>query len=183
MNKKFVLLPLLILMSLVVVIAATPKPGPMAKLTLVNKMVSQPGYISLKGLTNFYTYFLTARAYAIDVQSAAGPVGKSKDTSPSNLKTEVTTYVVRQDMYEITVTACGFSIAGMIKLHGDSQIVFPSCVKGLSKKQEEVIDIRSICIADPSLPLCKRNGFVLTTKGGRGEEKNIKVRQPPIVSE
>jgi hypothetical protein len=181
MKKSYIFLSLLLLVILILITAAVPKPGPMAKLTLVNKMVTQPGNIYLKGLKNFYTYNLTARAYTADVLAANGPVGKSKDTSPKNLKTDVTIYSVRQDMYEITISACGFSIAGMLDLHGDSQIVFPSCEQGAYGQQIE-IDQRSVCVSNPTLPLCRKQGFVLTTKGGRGEEKNLKVRRPPQIT-
>ncbi|MEI7987757.1 MAG: hypothetical protein WCI88_01860 [Chloroflexota bacterium] len=179
MNKKYIFLPLLLLVVLISTMAVTPKPGPMAILTLVNKMVNQPGVVSLKGLTNFYNYNLTSRAYKVDVLSADGPVGKSKDDSPRNLKTEVTTYQVRQDWYEATISACGFIIEGMVDLRSNSQIVFPACEHGLYGKQYIVLP-RSPCIKNPTLPFCRKEGFVLTYKGGRGESKNIKVRQPPV---
>jgi len=71
----------------------------MAMITLVNKM-----------LTAFHTYYLTARAWLVDVKYPASLsgyiVGKHQDTK----------FEILSDLYEAIVTACGESRSGCLPL-------------------------------------------------------------------
>jgi hypothetical protein len=179
---KNIMLSLFLLFTLLVTMCAVPKPGPTVTLTLVNKEPSTTGYIYLKGLTNFNNYFLTARAYAIDVTAEKGMTGKLANPSPNNIKTDVTTYEVVEDVYEITIVACSFGTGGLLDLHGDTQVVIPKCKNSqYGQKNAVTIDYRSSCAKNPTLPACRKDSFIFTAKGGRGEPKNIKVIKPPTV--
>jgi hypothetical protein len=122
--KKIYVITIVLLVAMMVLTAAVPKPGPKVVLTLVNKMVNAEASLSLSGLTNFYTYYLTAKAYDIQVKypsafSSGVNWSKSKNTS----------YEVRADMYETTVYDCGGYRSGTINLTRNVKLVFPLCDK------------------------------------------------------
>ena len=159
--------------------AAALKPGDMVKLTLINKMVNQPGYISLSGKTNYYSYFLTAHAYEIEKMAEGKDMNFLDD---GKAKALITTYEVRKDRYEGTIISCGSVNSGVFDLTRETTIVFPPCERGTYGKQY-TIEPKSKCIFNPILPECKKEGFILTIKGGKGESNQIKVRKPPVVDE
>lgn len=159
--------------------AAAPKPGGTIKLTLINKMVTQPGYISLNGTTNFYSYYLTARAYETEKLGE----GKEMDfLDDGKAKAIITTYEIRKDRYEGTILSCGSANAGVFDLTRNTTIIFPPCERS-EYGQQYFIEPKSRCILNPVLPECKKQGFILTVKGGIGEANQIKVRKPPVISD
>jgi len=121
--KKIFSFTLVVLLLSLVLSAAIPKAGPMVVITLVNKMLTQQANISLNGLTAFHTYYLTARAWPVDVKFPASlsgyTVGKHQDT----------TFEIRADYYETIVTACGESRSGVMDLTHRTKYVFPLCDK------------------------------------------------------
>ena len=159
--------------------AAVPKPGATIKLTLINKMVSQPGYISLNGLINFHTYFFTARAYDIDVHGDGEQMHLLDD---GHNKFMVTTYEVRKDLYEGSITSCGSINAGVFDLDRNTTVIFPPCERSMYGTQY-VVEPKSKCIINPTLAECKKQGFILTVNGGTGELNKIKVRKPPMIDD
>gem|GEM_PF-1953113 len=117
--KKIYVVAVLLLVAMLVLTAAIPKPGPNVILTLKNRMINEEAHISLSGLTNFYTYYLTAKAYDVEVKFPA--------ESP---KIKKTTYEVRADYYETTVYVCDIpGRSGVINLTRNVQLTFPLCDK------------------------------------------------------
>ena len=108
--KKIYSFTLIVFLLSLVLSAAIPKAGQMVVLTLRNKMLTEEAYLSLNGLTAFHTYYLTARAWPVDVKYPASLsgyiIGKHQDTE----------YEVRADYYETIVTACGESRSGRLPL-------------------------------------------------------------------
>ena len=113
--KKIYVVAVLLLVAMMVLTAAVPKPGPKVVLSLWNKMINQEAHISLSGLTNFYTYYLTAKAYDVEVKYPA--------EAPKIKKTD---YEVRADVYETMVYVCDNpGVAGVINLTRNTRLVFP----------------------------------------------------------
>lgn len=117
--KRLASLSLIMLLASIALMAAIPKEGPKIILTLHNRMLNQEAYLQLKGLTAFYEYYLVARTYPIKVSNPSSLTTKAQDTS----------YEIRADIYESTITACGVSRAGVISLKRNTRLVFPLCEK------------------------------------------------------
>lgn len=164
----------MILIAFAIVTAATPKPGPSVKLTLVNKMEDQDATVTLNGLTNFYQYYLIAKSYATLKETT----GEGMQTYDGILKSNETVYEVRKDVYEATVIACGSVNSGIMELTRNTRVVFPLCSRDMYGKQT-YISPRSVCLTNPANPVCKKQGFILTSKGNKGETGQIKIRRPP----
>jgi hypothetical protein len=128
--KKIYVVAILLLVAMLIVTAAVPKPGPKSILHLRNKMLNQTASLSLNGLTNFYTYYLTAKAYAINVKY---PTTWFLYNANAGIKGNDTTYEVRSDFYEAVVYACGQpGLKGVINLTRTVRLVFPLCDKAKS---------------------------------------------------
>ena len=117
--KKIYVIAVLLLVAVFVMTAAIPKAGPMVVLTLRNKMLTSEAHISLNGLTAFHTYYLTARAWPVDVKYPVGLWFKTQDT----------TYEIRSDFYEGTVYSCGGQRSGVFDLTNRTRLTFPICGK------------------------------------------------------
>jgi len=159
-------------------ISAVPKPGPMTLLTLENKMVHQDGFLYLKGLTNFYNYYLVARSYDTAVNSAEDLTVRPIDAP----KTQLSIYEVRKDRYEFTVIACSFSTSGIIDIVKKQTLVFPLCEKadyGVNWAEQMIIEkqIRD-CLMDTTGVSCQKQLFMLMMRGNEGEDK-AKIKKPP----
>ncbi len=135
--KKIYVVAILLLVAALVLTAAAQKPGPKVVLSMWNKMINQEAHISLSGLTNFYTYYLTAKAYDVSVKYPQtvltnGLLGVNWD------KTVKTDYEVRADLYETTVYVCDNpGVSGVINLTRHVRMVFPLCAKGGVMNQGE----------------------------------------------
>ncbi len=120
--KKIYVVAVLLLVAMMVLTAAVPKPGPKVVLALWNKMINKEAHISLSGLTNFYTYYLTAHAYDVEAKYPSELInfGKIKKSD----------YEVRADLYEATVYVCDNPGAtGVMNLTRNVRYVFPLCDK------------------------------------------------------
>lgn len=128
--KKIYVIAVLLLVAVFVLTAAVPKPGPTIILTLVNRQLTQEAHISLNGLTAFYQYYLTARAWPVDVKYPAGLWDKAQET----------TYQIRADFYEGTIYACGAQRSGVFSLKRNTKLVFPLCAKGGANQGEPYVE-------------------------------------------
>lgn len=163
MGYKKVLFFVLVV-SVFLLTAAKPKPGPMIILTLINKAPSAEAYISMTGTTNFYNYYLRAKTYNVEIQ--AENIGATQDDKL--LKTLITTYTVRKDRYEvvISVPGCNNFQIGLIDLYKNTTLVFPSC--------KNVAQAYSYGI---------RYGSSVFSKYNIGEPSMRKINKPEIPSE
>jgi len=125
--KKIYVVAVLLLVAMLIVVAAVPKPGPTNLLVLRNKMLNQTASLSLSGLTNFYTYYLTAKAYPINVKY---PTEWFIFNGTTGIKSNDTTYEVRSDFYEVVIYLCGQpGRKGVINLTHKTRLTFPLCDK------------------------------------------------------
>ena len=175
--KRIYTISIFLIISIAVV-SAVPKPGPMTVLTLENKMVHQDGFLYLKGLTNFYNYYLVARSYDTVVNSAEDLTVRPIDAP----KTQLSIYEVRKDRYEFTVIACSFSTSGIIDIVKKQTLVFPLCEKadyGGNWAEQMIIEkqIRD-CLMDTTGVSCQKQLFMLMMRGNEGEDK-AKIKKPP----
>ncbi|MEI7990654.1 MAG: hypothetical protein WCI88_16610, partial [Chloroflexota bacterium] len=117
---------------MLVLTAAIPKPGPTVALVLNNKTINQTASVALNGLTNFYTYYLTAKPYAITVKY---PGTWQRLPWTGAIKGNDVTYSVRADFYEAVVYACGNPGAkGVMNLTHNVKLTFPLCDKAKASK-------------------------------------------------
>jgi len=129
--KKIYVVAILLLVAMLVLTAAIPKPGPKVTLALWNKMINKEAHVSLSGLTNFYTYYLTAKAYDVSVKYPQTLLTNTLLGANSWDKTVKTTYEVRADLYETTVYVCDNpGVTGVMNLTRHVRLVFPLCAKG-----------------------------------------------------
>jgi hypothetical protein len=145
MNNIFTITAILLL-CLLVLTAAQAKPGPMVTLTLVNKTLNQSAFISLNGLTNFSTYYLTAKGYPIPVKY---PAAWWRGGSPMFGNDVV--YEVRADIYEAGVYACGNPAAqGILNLTHNVRLVFPLCEKARARKSGNASGVGGVSQGEPT---------------------------------
>lgn len=129
--KKIYVVAILLLVAMLVLTAAIPKPGPKVALKMWNKMINKEAHISLSGLTNFYTYYLTAKSYDVAVKYPQTLLVNANLGQYNWDKTVKTTYEVRADLYETTVYVCDNpGVSGVINLTRSVRLVFPLCAKG-----------------------------------------------------
>ncbi len=167
-----------LLVICITIMAAAPKPGPSVTLNLINKDPNTPAYITLTGITNFYEYYFTAKAYAVEAQSR----GDGLNPLPGTAKTQVSVYEVRQDRYEYVVTMCGSIYnAGVIDLMNNRSFVFPLCAKlsyGKNPLPELLAHQQVVCMRDPTNLVCQKSLLMLSMHGNEGEDK-VKMKKPP----
>ncbi|MEI7989279.1 MAG: hypothetical protein WCI88_09570, partial [Chloroflexota bacterium] len=133
--KKIYVVAVLLLVAMFVLTAAIPKPGPSVALVLNNKTINQTASVALNGLTNFYTYYLTAKPYAITVKY---PGTWQRLPWTGAIKGNDVTYSVRADFYEAVVYACGNPGAkGVMNLTHNVKLTFPLCDKAKASKTGE----------------------------------------------
>jgi len=137
--KKIYVIAVLLLVAVFVLTAAVPKPGPKIVLTLINRQLTQEAHISLNGLTAFYQYYLTARAWPVDVKYPAGLWDKAQKT----------TYEIRADFYEGTIYACGLQRSGVFSLKRNTKLVFPLCAKGGANQGEPYVEKINVAYGMP----------------------------------
>jgi len=131
---------------MLVLTAAIPKPGPTVALVLNNKTINQTASVALNGLTNFYTYYLTAKPHAITVKY---PGTWWRLGSP--IKGNDVTYSVRADFYEAVVYACGNPGAkGVMNLTHNVKLTFPLCDKAKASKTHNGLGVGGINQGEPT---------------------------------
>ena len=146
--KKIYVVAVLLLVAMLVLTAAIPKPGPMVALNLNNKTINQTASVALNGLTNFYTYYLTAKPYAITVKY---PQTWWRMPGIGAIKGNDVTYEVRADFYEAIVYACGNPAAkGVINLTHNTKLTFPLCDKAKASKTSDGTAIGGINQGEPT---------------------------------
>ena len=144
--KKIYVVAILLVVAMLILSAAVPKPGTMVQLKLVNKMVNESASVSLTGMVNFYTYYLTAKPYTVAVKY---PESFWRLGSP--IASNESTYEVRSDYYEVGVFACGNPGAkGVMNLTHNTKLVFPLCDKSKASKGADALGSGGINQGEPT---------------------------------